>query len=200
MGEPVTSREALLSALRRNAPRELPRPDLTGLGVPYADPVKQFAEVLAAVGGVCLRAADRAAADRAVSELPVYRAAARIASLVPGVGRSNVDLAATPDPHGLEGLDLAILPGDLAVAENGAVWVDGRSLPHRVAFVVPQHLVLVVEGRDVVNDMHAAYGRLAAREIGYGVFISGPSKTADIEQALVIGAHGARSCTVFVVG
>jgi len=57
-----------------------------------------------------------------------------------------------------------------------------------------------VDERQVVNDMHEAYARLAPREIGYGLFISGPSKTADTEQALVIGAQGARRCTVFLVG
>ena len=195
-----TSREALLAALRRNAPRELPRPDLSGLGVKYADPAKQFADVLASVGGACVRAADVAAAERALAELPAWRDAKRVASLVPGVGRSTVDLAAAPDPHELEGLDVAVLPGELAVAENGAVWVDGRSLEHRVVFVIPEHLVLVVAAGDVVHDLHEAYARLAGREVGYGLFISGPSKTADIEQALVIGAQGARSCTVLLVG
>jgi L-lactate dehydrogenase complex protein LldG len=47
--------------------------------------------------------------------------------------------------------------------------------------------------------MHEACARVAAGPKEYGLFIAGPSKTADIEQALVIGAHGARSCTVFVV-
>jgi L-lactate dehydrogenase complex protein LldG len=67
-------------------------------------------------------------------------------------------------------------------------------------FVVTEHLVLVVDAAAVVNDMHEAYARLADRPVGYGLFISGPSKTADIEQALVIGAQGARSCTVVLVG
>jgi L-lactate dehydrogenase complex protein LldG len=196
----VATREDLLAALRRNAPREVPRPDLSGLGVKYADPVKQFGEVLAAVGGAFARAPDRTAADGAVRELPVYRSAKRIVSLVPGVGEGNVVLEDVPDPHALEGLDLAILPGELAVAENGAVWVDGRGLFHRVVFVVPDHLVLVVPADGLVNDMHEAYARIAPREVGYGLFISGPSKTADIEQALVIGAQGARSCTVVLVG
>jgi L-lactate dehydrogenase complex protein LldG len=196
----VAAREEMLSALRRNAPRETPLPDLSRLGVRFADPARQFAESLKSVGGVCLAVPDRAAAQRALAELPVLREAKRVASLVPDVAQGNVDLAALDDPHELEGLDLAVLPGELAVAENGAVWVDGRTLPHRAVFVIGEHLVLVVDARAVVNDMHEAYEGLAAREVGYGLFLSGPSKTADIEQALVIGAHGARSCTVFLVG
>jgi L-lactate dehydrogenase complex protein LldG len=196
----VASRDEMIGALRKNAPRETPLPELSGLGVRFADPPQQFAESLKGVGGTCLRVPDRVAAQRALAELPAYAAAKKIVSLVPGVGQGNVDLGAIEDPHDLEGLDVAILPGELAVAENGAVWVEGRFLQHRAVFVITEHLVLVVDAREVVNDMHEAYSRLAPREIGYGLFISGPSKTADIEQALVIGAQGARSCTVFLVG
>jgi len=196
----VAAREDILAALRRNAPRESPLPDLSRLGVKFADPVQQYAESLKSVGGVCVAVPGRAAAQRALAELPVYRDAKRIASLVPDVAPGNVDFAALSDPHELEGVDVAIIPGELAVAENGAVWVDGRALPQRAVFVIAEHLVLVVDARTVVNDMHEAYARLAARDVGYGLFISGPSKTADIEQALVIGAHGARSCTVLLVG
>jgi L-lactate dehydrogenase complex protein LldG len=115
----------------------------------------------------------------------VLRAARDVVSLVPALAPGSVDPAALVDPHALEGLDASVLPGVLAVAENGAVWVDGAALPHAALFVIPEH---------------AAYARLASRPPGYGVFIAGPSKTADLEQALVIGAHGARSCTVLLVG
>ena len=105
------------------------------------------------------------------------------------------------DPHQLADLDVAAIPGELGVAENGAVWIPGRNLgPHRAVFVIPEHLVLVVRAADVVNDMQAAYARIELEHPGYGLFVSGPSKTADIEQSLVIGAHGPRSCAVFVVG
>jgi L-lactate dehydrogenase complex protein LldG len=61
-----------------------------------------------------------------------------------------------------------------------------------------EHLVIVLAESDIVDNMHAAYERLGARlgEAAYGCFMSGPSKTADIEQALVIGAQGPRSLTV----
>jgi len=192
--------DEFLAPLRRSGLKETPRPSLAGLGARFADPAEKFAEVLASVGGACARVPDLAAANEALSRLDVYRAAKRVATLVPGVGEGNVRVEAVADPHELEGLDVAVLRGELAVAENGAVWVEGGPLHHRVVFVVPEHLVLVVDSREVVNDMHEAYARLASREVGYGTFISGPSKTADIEQSLVIGAQGARSCTVLLVG
>jgi L-lactate dehydrogenase complex protein LldG len=168
--------------------------------VKFADPLDKFAEALKAVGGTCVRAADLSAAREAVAAQPFRQGAGRVLSLVPGLEDGDVDLGRVADPHALEGLDVAILPGELAVAENGAVWVEAGRWPHQAVFVIAQHLVLLVDARDVVHDLHEAYARLADRPVAYGTFISGPSKTADIEQALVIGAHGPRSCTVFVTG
>jgi L-lactate dehydrogenase complex protein LldG len=196
----VASRDAILAALRRNAPPAAPAPDLAGLGVTFADPLDQLAQSVVAVGGACARVADLAAADAALAALPQAASARKIVSLVAGVGRPTVELAAIDDPHALADLDLAILPGTLAVAENAAIWVDGAALVHRAVFVITDHLVLVVHANDVVHHMHEAYARLAGRPPGYGLFISGPSKTADIEQVLVVGAQGARTCTVLVVG
>ncbi|HXB55063.1 MAG TPA: LUD domain-containing protein [Vicinamibacteria bacterium] len=196
----MDSRDAILAALRRNAPAPVELPDLSGLGAKPADPVRQFEESLAGVGGACLRVPDLAAADAALREIPFYAAARKVVSLVPGLGRADLDLGSMPDPHALQDVDVAVLPGEFAVAENGAVWLEGRRLHHRALFVITDHLVLVVGVREIVADMHEAYARLEGRERAYGLFISGPSKTADIEQALVIGAQGARSCTVFLVG
>lgn len=195
----MDAREAILDAVRRAKVPAASLPDLDGLGAMVTDPGQRFAEAVEGAGGSCVRVADRAAAERALAELSVVRAAGKIAS-VADVGQGNVDLASIADPHELDGLDVAVLPGEVAVAENGAVWVDGAALPHRALFVVCEHLVLVVPAAGVVADMHAAYARLGARAAGYATFIAGPSKTADIEQALVVGAHGARSLTVIVVG
>ena len=89
--------------------------------------------------------------------------------------------------------------GEFAVAENGAVWVPDQRMKHRVASFITQHLALIVPGDQIVHNMHQAYDRLNFEATGFGVFISGPSKTADIEPSLVIGAHGARSLTVFLL-
>jgi len=194
----VNSREAILTALRSAAPPVASLPDAPA-AITYADPVKQFAEALAAVGGKAICVETGGEIDAALQKIDAYVEAKNIATLVPGVRRANIDLESVQDPHDLEGVDIAVLEGDLAVAENAAVWVDGSCLgPHRAIFVIAQHLVLVVPADRVVHNMQEAYNRIRVCDAGFGVFISGPSKTADIEQSLVIGAHGARSCTVLL--
>jgi L-lactate dehydrogenase complex protein LldG len=111
-----------------------------------------------------------------------------------------VDLGAITDPHQLHDVDFAVLPGELGVAESGAVWVlEARVHPRAVAFLA-QHIAVVLPASAIVHNLHQAYDRVAIGAAGFSMWLSGPSKTADIEQALVIGAHGARSCTAIVVG
>jgi L-lactate dehydrogenase complex protein LldG len=93
-----------------------------------------------------------------------------------------------------------VVDGELGVAENGAVWVDASRLRHRGLLFLSESLVLVVQGNDIVPDMESAYARIDFAPVRSGYFVSGPSKTADIEQCLVIGAHGARSLVVIVIG
>lgn len=101
----------------------------------------------------------------------------------------------------LDGLSLAEvevleIDGEFGVAENGAIWLTEEALPHRVAPFICQHLVINVS--KIVPNMHAAYEELKKPNSSFGLFLAGPSKTADIEQSLVIGAHGARSLTVVI--
>ena len=196
----MSSRNKILSSLRRNAPPASALPDAP-TGILFENPGRQFAEAFTSVGGKFIRATSLAEINAELAKLESQIQARKIASLIQGVGNATVDLAALKDPHELEGLDLAIIPGEFGVAENGAVWISGSALgPHRAIFVVTQHLVLVVAAGQIVHNMHQAYDRIRFERPGFGIFISGPSKTADIEQALVIGAHGPRSCTLFLVG
>lgn len=196
----MSARKAMLASLRRNAAPVSPLPEAPS-AIVYPDPESQFAESFTSVGGNFVRVASLAEIDPELAKFDSYAQANKIASLVPGVGKPNVDLAALNDPHELEGIDVAIIAGEFGVAENGAVWVPASVLGlHRAIFVVTQHLVLVVPAGQIVHTMHQAYDRIRFERLGFGTFISGPSKTADIEQSLVVGAHGARSCTLFLVG
>ncbi len=196
----MNSRAAILADLRRAAPPASPRP-APPTAIVYPNPELQFAESFTSVGGRFFRVPSLSALDAELRNLDLYTNARKIVSLVLGAGTSTVDLPAMKRPHELEGVDLAILPGEFAVAENGAVWVPGTSLgPQRAIYVITEHLVLIVPADQIVHTMQQAYERIHFERPGFGLFISGPSKTADIEQSLVIGAHGARSCTLFLVG
>lgn len=99
----------------------------------------------------------------------------------------------------LRDLDLAIIDGQLGVAENAAMWFEDENLGLRAVPFITQHLVIVLEKSKIVGNMHEAYSIIGQKYSGFGVFIAGPSKTADIEQSLVIGAHGAKSLRVVLV-
>ncbi len=193
------ARAAILAAIRQQTLDPQPLPDLEQPWIRYDDPAKQFAEVLQSVGGRCISLRDAEDLRRELTELPEYASARQICSLIPDVGAANVDLDAIGDPHGLETVDFAILPGEFGVAENGAVWVTDAGVKHRAIYFIAQHLALVVPAHAIFHNLHEAYERLSFLQPGFGVFISGPSKTADIEQSLVIGAHGPRSLTVFLL-
>lgn len=195
----MSSKQAILTAIRQKSPPAAELPELAREWTSYEQPAQQFAAVLESVGGLAVVVRNAADINGELAALPAYRDSRQICSLVPDVGPGNVNLAAIADPHELESLDFAILPGEFAVAENGAVWVTDAAVRQRVVYFIAQHLALVVPAREIVDNMHRAYERLTFLRPGFGAFISGPSKTADIEQSLVIGAHGARSLTVFLL-
>lgn len=195
----MSSRSTILQAIRKSQRAATPMPTLDQDWIRFDDPVEQFTRVLESVGGQCIRVRSRSEIDAHLSALPQYESASIRMSTVEGVGQPTVRVNSIDDPHELETADCAVLPGEIAVAENGAVWVTDERLKHRVLHFIAQHLALVVPVASLVHNMHEAYRELSFESQRFGTFISGPSKTADIEQSLVIGAHGPRSHLVFLV-
>jgi L-lactate dehydrogenase complex protein LldG len=196
----VSDKREILAAIGRSPVTGPELPSLEQAWIAYDDPIAQFARVLSEVGGHCFSAATCEEANARLAQIPVWTEARKRVSLVARVGDSTLDWSAVSDPHTLEDVDAAILPGHFAVAENGAVWITDAGIRHRAIYFIPQHLVLVVPADQMFHNMHQAYQRLAFPGPGFGTFLSGPSKTADIEQSLVIGAHGPRSLHVILLG
>lgn len=193
----MSSREKILSNIITN------QPDYQELTVEfkfesvYENLYEKFAEILSFVGGkaIAVNNYDEIKADIEVN----YQGVTNIATTIDELSELADFSLNISDPHELETLNLAIIKGDFAVAENAAIWISEKHLPHRVLPMITQYLVIVIHQSDIVTNMHRAYERLNVDETGFGTFISGPSKTADIEQSLVIGAHGARGLVVYVL-
>jgi L-lactate dehydrogenase complex protein LldG len=197
----MSSRDAILKTLRSALPVSAALPDLpaTGPWQTFDDAEARFAEVLETVGGTFCRVASVQQADEQLRQLDAWKAASVRCSVVHGLGDSTFDLDSIDDPHALENIDYAVLRGHFGVAENAAIWVTDDAVRHRVLYFIPQHLSIVIPSGQIVHNMHEAYARIKVGQHAFAGFISGPSKTADIEQSLVIGAHGARSLMVFAV-
>ena len=193
------SKEEILKAIRENMPEPAELPSLDQTWQQFDDPVNHFCEMVRAVGGDAHQVDSFSEAENILKQTDPFTQAEKISSLVNQLPLSTFDISAIDDPHQLDDLDLVILPGSFGVAENGAVWIDGRLMPHRAMLFIAQHVVLTVPRSQIVHNLHQGYKKLSLKEREFGIFVSGPSKTADIEQSLVIGAHGARSTTVFVV-
>jgi L-lactate dehydrogenase complex protein LldG len=194
----ISSRNSILQAVRAVPSAEVPLPDLSALRAVSPEPsLDAYTATLELIGARWVRGANMTDAIAWVeANVPV---GSPIASTVPGL-TGNTDITGISDPHQLDGIHTAIVPARFGVCENGAVWLDESALgPHRVLPFIAEHLVVILSVREIISTMHQAYARLKAPETGFGVFLAGPSKTADIEQCLVVGAHGARSCTVFLV-
>ncbi|WP_445733943.1 LutC/YkgG family protein [Mariniflexile sp.] len=190
-------REAILEAIKKNKPDVLPVPEINE-AVFFEDLnlLETFKNNVTLVGGSIK---EIALADIDAEIKKMYPNAKQIVSALAGSVLGTVSISEKTDPHDLESLDLAIVKGTLGVAENGAIWITAHDSMVRALPFITKHLVIVLSKEAICLHMLQAYGDMAQRERDFGVFISGPSKTADIEQCLVVGAHGAMSLTVFLV-
>lgn len=193
----MSSRDLILQKIKQNKPALSPLPSLPVFERNDVDLVSHFMEIVKFVGGQAIALASIGALEDEIKK--IYHDMKLIAGNMP-LSIINTDISKIDDPHDLKDIDLVVLKGELGVAENGAVWIPATAIFHRALPFITQHMVFVVEKSALVWNMHQAYQKIHTTQSGgYGVFISGPSKTADIEQSLVIGAHGSRSLTVFLV-
>jgi L-lactate dehydrogenase complex protein LldG len=186
----MNSKDYILNKIKNlNIVEEKECPTYDDFGITYKDKFEQFSQVIKTVGGEAL-ICKKEDLDKTIFSL--YEDEKNIVSNVEACSLGNFD-ENIADPHDLKDIDLAIVKGEFGVAENGAVWIKNQDNRHRALYFIAQNIVIVIEKNSLVNNMHEAYKNIEFSDSGYGVFVSGPSKTADIEQSLVIGAHGPKS-------
>jgi L-lactate dehydrogenase complex protein LldG len=193
----MSSKEDILKKYRANIREQFDIPDLSDIqAITYPDPLLQFMNMTKSVGGNAIEVD----AGRDINELirELYPDAKEIASNLPEITIATRNPDEVGRARDLNGTDVGIIRGKFGVAENGCVWIPQQMKEKAVCFI-SENLIILLPKSQIVNNMHEAYRRIEFNDYGYGTFISGPSKTADIAQVLVMGAQAARSATILLL-
>jgi len=192
------NRESILNTIKRNKPlfKELPEIIVENFKKGN-DLLESFIKNVEATGGKVVFANNKN--DVTLYLKNRFKDFDNIISLSEGIDITTINPDKISSAKELDKLELAILDAQFGVAENGAVWISDKNTYHRSIPFIALHLVLILLDEEIVENMNEAFERLASFNEGYGVFISGPSKTADIEQSLVIGAQGPLSATIILI-
>ncbi|MFO7673027.1 MAG: LUD domain-containing protein [Lutibacter sp.] len=194
----MSSKANILEKIKQNQPLSVSAlPDLSFLGLENYENLDKYKTMLQSIGGDYVEVADYDAVIDFVNKN--YNTEKRIITTLPELSQIAATDWTNDDPHSLKDVELTIVKAHFGVAENGSLWVTDDLMGQRIAVFIPQYLAIVVNKSDMVTTMHQAYDRIGNQEYKFGTFIAGPSKTADIEQSLVLGAHGARGLIVFLM-
>ena len=193
----MTTREKILEAVLKNQPSTTALPDISMFKGDNNDLVKKYMDVFKTIGGTAFLVDDIQAVKTLIKEN--FDTAKRTVTTLTELSENFELISATADPHTYDDVELAIIKAHFSVAENGAVWLTEEVMGQRIIPYICQHLAVIVNADSILPTLHEAYEKIGAGEYGFGGFIGGPSKTADIEQALVLGAHGPLTMTVFIM-
>ena len=189
----MSSRGHILARVRRNEPAWRALPEIPSFERPLADPWAAFATAIARMGGSVAVPPEGVALDAFVrARFPEARVICSATAEVAGT-RS---VSSVRQPGELDDVDVGVVRAVFGVAETGSVWLSEREFGVNVLGFLSQHLVVLLDPRTVVPDLHHAYRHPGFFEARYAVFMTGPSATADIEGVLVRGAQGIRTLTV----
>ncbi|MBQ8990725.1 MAG: LUD domain-containing protein [Prevotella sp.] len=195
----MSSKEEILSKYRKNIQQKYDMPSLDDIkAITYPDPLVQYISMTESVGGHVIEVKEGQNVNDIIKEL--FPDAKEIASNLPEITiatRNPDDVGRARD---LNGTDVGIVRGKFGVAENACVWIP-QTMKEKAVCFISENLIILLPKSQIVNNMHEAYKRIEFDKTydGYGTFISGPSKTADIAQVLVMGAQAARSATILLL-
>ena len=195
----MSSKEDILSKYRKNIQQKYDMPSLDDIkAITYPDPLVQYITMTESVGGHVIEVKEGQDINKLIKDL--YPDAKEIASNLPEITIATRNPDEVGRARDLNGTDVGIIRGKFGVAENACVWIP-QTMKEKAICFISENLVILLPKSQIVNNMHEAYKRSEFDKTydGYGTFISGPSKTADIAQVLVMGAQAARSATILLL-
>lgn len=191
------SREAILAVLKKNQPAQQPLPAIPIPASTYSDLKARFIQTLTGIGGKVIEVNNHEEITAYIRN--EFSSTARIANTVDTIQSIFEKVNPKSNSHDFKNVTLAILSGEFGVAENGAIWLTDVHMGDPVLPYICEHLALIINSDSILATLHDAYEKIGQADYRLGTFLAGPSKTADIEQSLVLGAHGPKSLVVFLV-
>jgi len=191
----TSNKESILNRIRQNKPNPVILKESNFGNLPAT--VLQLIVTLKAIKTEAVLIPDLNAVQEEIQQL--QQEGKVVLSVIDNLIEAEQEQLSKKSAADLANLDYAFIKGQYAVTENGAIWVSDKNIYNRLIPFICKHVVIVIDAAHILTDMHQAYAAINIREDGYGVFIAGPSKTADIEQSLVIGAHGPLSLKVYII-
>ena len=195
--ETMSARDVIMQRLKeKKSPQEgaYPLPPVVTLGDQDASS-ERFEASLALMGGKMLPLQEGEEIEQAIKR--VFPEMRNLCTAVPEVkGTLRIEELETHEQA--DTVDVMVVRAAFGVAETGGIFLSEVELKDHLADVhLAQHLVVLLSKDELVGNMHNAYQeRSEFRTAGYGVLMSGPSATADIQGVLIRGAQGVRSLSV----
>jgi L-lactate dehydrogenase complex protein LldG len=187
-----SARESILSSIRTHLAASPPvdaHPvnPVNPVILSQEDPVTRFKESVESVSGHCIITTDTAdVLSRIIADLKARRIA-------------NSDNP--PNAHDIFGYEVGISTAQAGIAETGTLVLDSACERHRLISLVPPVHIAIINASAIVETLGDALTLLQKKEISPAItFITGPSRTADIELTLAIGVHGPQELYVIVDG
>lgn len=193
----MDSREKILKTIETNLPPHQILPEIEAINaINFEDKAAAFTKTTEGIGSKVVAVSSYDEITQYINE--VFSKDVNIVATISELS-SFTQLDAAVVPALLDDTMLAIIPAMMGVAENGVVWVTDAIFKTRALPFICENLAVVLNKKDIVNNMHQAYEAIGESDYAFGLFIAGPSKTADIEQSLVLGAHGPKTMTIFLM-
>ena len=195
----MSNKDDILKKYRANVKEKFDMPDLSDIkAITYPEPLVQFVKMTEMVGGQVIEVDPGRDINVLIREL--FPDAKEIASNLPEITIATRNPDTVGRARDLNGTDVGIIRGKFGVAENACIWIP-QTMKEKAICFISENLIILLPKSQIVNNMHEAYKRIEFDKEydGYGTFISGPSKTADIAQVLVMGAQAARSATILLL-